>query len=47
MTTKSIKGYRISKSGKIEKIPGFGLDASQKIKQRTSKKVRVVKKGKA
>lgn len=43
MTTKSLKGYRISKSGKIEKIPGYGLDSSAKIRQKKSKKVKPVK----
>ena len=37
-----LKGYS-EKDGKVEKIKGFGLDASAKIKQRKSKKVRPVK----
>ena len=40
-------GWRIvtNKNGttKIEKIPGFGLDTSAKIRQRKSKKVKVKK----
>jgi hypothetical protein len=45
MTSKSIGGYRLTKSGKIEKIPGYGLDASGKIRQKTSKKPRPKRKG--
>ena len=37
-----LKGYS-EKAGKIEKIPGYGLDASKKIKQRKSKKVKPAK----
>lgn len=37
-----LRGYRV-KNGKVEKIQGYGLDASAKIKQRTSKKVRAVR----
>jgi hypothetical protein len=33
-------GYRIGKSGKVERIPGYGLDASRKAQQRRSKKSR-------
>jgi hypothetical protein len=46
MSTKPLKGYRV-KNGKLEKIKGYGLDASAKAKQRKSKRVRVVKKGKS
>ncbi len=35
----TLKGYRI-KNGKVEKVHGYGMNASQKIRQRTSKKVR-------
>lgn len=45
MTSKSLKGYRIKKDGTVEKIKGYGLSASGKIKQSKSKQVRVVKKG--
>lgn len=34
-------GFRIGKSGKVERIPGYGLDASKKAQQKKSKKVRV------
>ena len=37
-----LKGYGV-KDGKVEKIKGYGLDTSAKIKQRKSKKVRPVK----
>ena len=37
-----LKGYS-EKAGKVEKIPGYGLDASKKIKQRKSKKVKPAK----
>lgn len=43
MTGKTLRGYRITKSGKVEKISGYGLDASKRIKQKTSKRVRVTK----
>lgn len=43
MTGKTLRGYRITKSGKVEKIKGYGLDASKRIKQKTSKRVRVTK----
>ena len=50
MKTEGVKlkgGYRavIDKNGnsRIEKIPGYGLDASAKIRQRKSKKVKVKK----
>lgn len=42
MTGKTLRGYRI-KNGKVEKISGYGLDASKRIKQKTSKRVRVTK----
>jgi len=45
MTGKTLRGYRI-KNGKVEKVKGYGLNTSAKIKQRTSKRVRVVKRGK-
>jgi hypothetical protein len=38
----SLKGFRI-KDGKLERVPGYGMNASQKIKQRTSKRMRPVK----
>jgi len=42
-----LKGFRLNKkTGKPERIPGFGMDESAKQRQRSSKKVRVVKKGK-
>jgi hypothetical protein len=41
-----VKGFRL-KDGKVEKIAGFGLDASAKIaKRKAAKKPRVVAKGK-
>lgn len=43
MTGKTLRGYRITKSGKVEKISGYGLDFSKKIKQKHSKKVKAVK----
>lgn len=42
MTTKSLKGYRL-KDGKIQKISGFGLNASAKIKQKKSKKQKPIR----
>lgn len=42
MTGKTLRGYRI-KNGKVEKISGYRLDASKRIKQKTSKRVRVTK----
>ena len=42
MTSKSIRGFRV-KNGKLEKIKGYGLDASAKIKQRKSKKTKPIK----
>ena len=35
-------GFRM-KDGKVEKIPGYGLNTSAKIKQRKSKKTKPVK----
>lgn len=43
MVTKSLKGYRIKSDGKVEKIPGYGLDPSAKIRAKKSKRVKVVK----
>ncbi len=49
--TKGFRGFKLvpkqDGSGKVtvEKIPMFGLDASAKIKQRKSKRVRVAKPG--
>lgn len=43
MTGKTLRGYRI-KNGKVEKISGYGLDASKRIKQKTSKRIRVKRK---
>ena len=37
-----LKGY-VFKDGKIKEVKGYGLDASAKIKQRKSKKVKPVK----
>jgi hypothetical protein len=37
-----MKGFKI-RDGKVEKISGYGLDASKRIKQKTSKRVRVTK----
>ena len=43
-----IKGYRISKAGKVEKIAGYGLDASAKIaKRKNANKPRLVSRRKA
>ena len=44
MTGKTLRGYRITKSGKVEKISGFGLNTSAKIKQKKSKRVTVKRK---
>jgi len=44
MTGKTLRGYRITKSGKVEKISGYGLDASKRIKQKKSKRVTVKRK---
>ena len=44
MTGKTLRGYRITKSGKVEKISGYRLDASKRIKQKTSKRIRVKRK---
>jgi len=41
MTGKTLRGYRITKSGKVEKISGYGLNTSAKIKQKKSKRVTV------
>lgn len=35
-------GFRL-RDGKVERVPGYGMNASQKIKQRTSKRMRPVK----
>lgn len=43
MTGKSLRGYRINKNGKVEKISGYALDASAKIRAKKSKRVKVVK----
>lgn len=43
MTGKSLRGYRINKNGKVEKISGYGLDTSAKIRAMKSKRVKVVK----
>jgi len=46
LTTKSIgSGYRL-KGGKVEKIAGYGLDASAKIRAKKSKKQKVVRRTK-
>lgn len=39
------KGYTVDKTGKIVKKTKKPLDASAQIRQRTSKKIRVVKRG--
>jgi hypothetical protein len=46
MSTKALRGYVI-KDGKVCRVAGYGLDASAKIRQRTSKKVRVIKRATA
>lgn len=43
MTGKTLRGYRI-KNGKVEKISGYGLNTSAKIKQKKSKRVTVKRK---
>ena len=43
MTGKPLRGYRI-KNGKVEKISGYGLNTSAKIKQKKSKRVTVKRK---
>lgn len=47
MSTRSVKGYRtrtVMKNGKmvqvLEKVQGYGLDTSAKIRQRKSKRVK-------
>lgn len=42
MTGKTLRGYRI-KNGKVEKIKGYGIDAAARIRQKKSKRVRVMK----
>jgi hypothetical protein len=42
MTGKTLRGYRI-KNGKVEKISGYGLNTSAKIKQKKSKKTKPIK----
>jgi len=44
MTGKTLRGYRITNSGKVEKISGYGLNTSAKIKQKKSKRVTVKRK---
>lgn len=42
-----LKGYRVTRKGSkviLEPIPCYGLDASARIRQRKSKKQRVVRK---
>ncbi|ADJ21966.1 hypothetical protein Hden_1559 [Hyphomicrobium denitrificans ATCC 51888] len=43
MTGKTLRGYRITKSGKVEKISGYGLNTSAKIKQKKSKKTKPIR----
>jgi len=43
MTGKTLRGYRITKSGKVEKIKGYGLDAAARIRQKKSKKTKPIK----
>lgn len=38
-----LTGYRITKAGKVEKIQGYGMNASAKIQQRKSKRVRATR----
>ncbi len=42
MTGKTLRGYRI-KNGKVEKIAGYGISTSAKIKQKKSKKTKPIK----
>lgn len=42
LSGKTLKGYRL-KDGKIQKISGFGLNASAKIKQKKSKKQKPIR----
>jgi len=42
MTGKTLRGYRI-KNGKVEKISGYRLNTSAKIKQKKSKKTKPIK----
>ena len=49
MTSRStrLKGYRVTRKGSkviLEPIPCYGLDSSARIRQRKSKKQRVVRK---
>lgn len=37
-----LKGY-VVKNGKVERVAGYGLDASAKIRQRKSKRIRPTK----
>lgn len=40
----TLKGFRLNKkTGRIERIPGYGLDESAKQRQRSSKKTKVVR----
>ena len=39
----TVKGYRISKSGKVEKVEDYGLSVSARIAKKKSKRVRVTK----
>jgi len=43
MTGKTLRGYRITKSGKVEKIKGYGLDAAARTRQKKSKKTKPIK----
>lgn len=36
-------GFRLTSKGKLERIPGYGLDVSKRIAQRKSKKVKPVR----
>jgi hypothetical protein len=43
-----LRGYRLNKEGRIEKIPGFGLNSSARIAQKkNAKKPRLVSRKKA
>jgi len=42
LSGKTLRGYRL-KDGKIEKISGYGLNASAKIKQKKSKKQKPIR----
>lgn len=43
MSSKPIKGFQITKDGKVKKIAGYGLNASAKIAKLKSKKTKPVR----